>query len=209
MNSLFEIVRRNALLLAVVALASAALLAGLSRWAGPVAEQNRAAALRNTLAELVPAQFYDEPLDRYSAEVSSPLLGEGAQQIYRAKHDGKVTTVLITAVAADGYNGDIRLLSAVNGDRKLLGVRVLEHRETPGLGDAIEFKKSDWIHQFEGRSLVDPVPAGWQVAKDGGQFDQITAATITPRAVVGAVRRQLEYVDREYAQLFQIGQTGP
>ena len=101
------------------------------------------------------------------------------------------------------------MLSAVTGDRKLLGVRVLEHRETPGLGDAIELKKSEWIHQFEGRSLVDPAPAGWQVAKDGGQFDQITAATITPRAVVGAVRRQLEYVDREYAQLFQIGQTGP
>lgn len=205
MNSLLESVRRNAVMLAVVALVSAGLLAGLSRWAGPLAEQNRAEALRNTLAELLPAQLYDEPLDRYAAEISSPLLGDGVQQLYRVKRGAEVTAVLVTAVAADGYNGDIRLLSAVTSERKLLGVRVLEHRETPGLGDAIEIKKSNWIGQFAGRSLVDPPPAGWQVVKDGGQFDQITAATITPRAVVGAVRRQLEFVDREYAQLFQTG----
>jgi electron transport complex protein RnfG len=94
------------------------------------------------------------------------------------------------------------LLVAVDAGGRLLGVRVLAHRETPGLGDLIEERRSGWIHGFDGRSLGDPPAARWQVRKDGGDFDQFTGATITPRAIVRAVRGALEYVDRHRAELF-------
>ena len=92
------------------------------------------------------------------------------------------------ATARDGYSGDIRLLVGVDKAGKLAGVRVLNHRETPGLGDKIELKKSDWVLSFNGRSLQDPTPENWAVTKDGGEFDTFTGATVTPRAVVESVR---------------------
>jgi electron transport complex protein RnfG len=114
---------------------------------------------------------------------------------------GRTLAVLLGAVAPDGYSGAIRLLVAVGTDGRVIGVRVLEHRETPGLGDFIETRRSDWIHGFAGRSLGDPPPAGWQVRKDGGEFDQFTGATVTPRAVVRAVRNALTYFDRHRTEL--------
>ena len=100
------------------------------------------------------------------------------------------------AVAPDGYAGAIRLLVAVAPDGRLLGVRVLSHKETPGLGDAIDSRRSGWIGAFAGRSLEDPREDRWKVRKDGGDFDQLTGATVTPRAVVRAVRNALVYFDR-------------
>lgn len=196
--------RRNGLLLAAVAMLAASLLAAIDHWARPRLEFNRAEALRAELGELVPPTLHDQPLDQGVAVLRAEALGQGEQKLYRALLKGKVTAVLITAVAADGYNGAIRLLLAVSADQEILGVRVLEHRETPGLGDAIERRKSDWVDGFAGRSLVDPASAGWAVRKDGGQFDQFTAATITPRAVVGAVKRALEYVEQHHQQLFAV-----
>ena len=201
--------RRNGLLLAGVALLAATLLAGINHWARPLLEFNRAEALRAELGELVPSQFHDQPLDQGVEFLQAVLLGQDEQKLYRARLGDQVTAVLFTAVAADGYNGAIRLLLAVSADQQLLGVRVLEHRETPGLGDAIERRKSDWIDGFSGRSLVDPLPAGWAVRKDGGQFDQFTAATITPRAVVGAVKRALRYVEQHHKQLFLVEAEQP
>ena len=120
---------------------------------------------------------------------------------WRARHDGQPVAVVLEAIAPDGYAGAIRLLVGVAPDGRALGVRVLEHRETPGLGDAIETRKSDWIDRFAGHSLQDPAPAGWRVRKDGGQFDQFTGATITPRAVVGAVANALRYFERHRDEL--------
>ena len=130
--------------------------------------------------------------------------------IYRARKEGKNIAVIISAVAPDGYAGDISLLVAIDNSGKLIGVRVAKHRETPGLGDAIELKRSDWILNFNGRSLDNPGKKGWRVKRDGGVFDQFTGATITPRAVVKAVYKALEYFKQNSDVLFStksIGQT--
>ena len=122
--------------------------------------------------------------------------------VYRARRDGAPVALVLTAVAPDGSSGPIELLVGVNADGTVAGVRVLAHRETPGLGDPIEASRSDWVLAFAGRSLGDPPPAGWTVRRDGGAFDQFTGATITPRAVVHAVRRVLEYVGANQEALY-------
>lgn len=113
----------------------------------------------------------------------------------RARQDGRVAALLLEAVAPDGYNGDIRLLVGVDARGEVIGVRVVEHRETPGLGDPIEIERGPWITGFDGRSLRDPAADAWRVRRDDGAFDQLAGATITPRAVVGAVRRALQFVE--------------
>jgi len=115
--------------------------------------------------------------------------------------NGKPVAVLATPVAPDGYSGSIKLLVGVYADGTLAGVRVLAHKETPGLGDAIEATRSDWILTFEGKSLNNPPPKAWAVKKDGGAFDQFTGATITPRAVVKAARQFLIYFQQHKEQL--------
>jgi electron transport complex protein RnfG len=110
-------------------------------------------------------------------------------------------------VAPDGYSGTIRLLVGINLDGSLSGVRTLAHRETPGLGDKIEAERNDWILGFDGKSLDNPSLASWQVKRDGGAFDQFTGATITPRAVVKAVRNSLIYYRDNHAALFAEAET--
>jgi electron transport complex protein RnfG len=112
---------------------------------------------------------------------------------YQARKFGHTVALILAATAPDGYNGDIKLLIAIDEYGLLIGVRVISHRETPGLGDAIDVNRSDWIEDFNGYSLENPGNLGWHVEKDGGIFDQFTGATITPRAVVKAVHKALEY----------------
>lgn len=109
---------------------------------------------------------------------------------------------MMIVTAPDGYNGDIRLLIGINAAGSILGVRVISHRETPGLGDPIEAEKSDWIHGFKQKSLKTPQSSGWAVKKDGGEFDQFTGATISPRAVVRAVHTTLLYFKANKQALF-------
>ena len=104
--------------------------------------------------------------------------------------------------ARDGYAGAIRLLIGIDVDGAVTGVHVLGHRETPGLGDRIETSKSDWVRQFDGRSLGDPVMNGWKIKRDGGQFDQLTGASVTPRAVVKAILQTLQYFEANGTALF-------
>lgn len=111
--------------------------------------------------------------------------------------------MVLSPVAPDGYNGAIKLLVAVRTDGSLAGVRVVSHRETPGLGDPIDTDKSDWIFAFDGRSLDNPSEARWKVKRDGGDFDQFTGATITPRAVVKAVYQTLIFFERHKDRLFE------
>ena len=168
-----------------------------------IAANQRAATLA-TLHELVPEERYDnDPVtdaitvtDRQAVGSREPLT------VYRARRDGEPVAAVLTAVAPDGYGGPIRLLVAINHDGTLAGVRVVNHSETPGLGDAIEAERSDWIHDFAGRSLGNPPLEDWRVEKDGGTFDQFTGATITPRAVVAAVRRALQYYEEHRRELF-------
>jgi electron transport complex protein RnfG len=131
------------------------------------------------------------------------LLGTSAPvTVYRATLDGEPVAAVLAPTAPDGYSGSIRLLVGIDVDGRLLGVRVQSHRETPGLGDLIEARKSDWILKFTGRSLGDPPLERWKVRKDGGDFDQFTGATVTPRAVVAAVANALLYFERERERIF-------
>jgi electron transport complex protein RnfG len=131
------------------------------------------------------------------------LLGTAsAVPVYRARLGKRPAAIVMAPVAPDGYAGSIDLLVAIGADGHVLGVRVIRHRETPGLGAAIDERKSDWIGRFTGRSIGDPPLERWKVRKDGGDFDQFTGATITPRAVVRAVAGSLVYFQQHRDELF-------
>ena len=132
----------------------------------------------------------------------SPVLWAAAPFASAAVVIAMVVAVIIPAVAPDGYTGDIELIVGVNNDGTVAGVRALAHRETPGLGDKVDIKKSDWIRGFEGRSLDNPKLEGWAVKRDKGEFDQFTGATITPRAVVAATLRVLQFAQANRTSLF-------
>lgn len=167
-----------------------------------IAENERQALLAN-LTALVPATQYDNAVTEDVLYLADAAFGTAEPiPVYRAYRAGQPVALFATPVAPDGYSGDIRLLIGIYADGTLAGVRVLAHKETPGLGDAIEAARSDWILQFAGKSLGNPEPAQWAVKKDGGHFDQFTGATITPRAVVNATRRFLEYFATHREQLF-------
>jgi electron transport complex protein RnfG len=158
-------------------------------------EANTKLAMQRKLGAIVPAgQWDNDPLaDRL--QVSDPeRLGAPQTQVYRVRQGDRPVAVILDPVVPDGYAGPIDLLVSVLHDGRLGGVRVLAHRETPGLGDKIEEAKSDWIRSFDGRSLGTPPLDDWGVKRDGGSFDQFTGATITPRAVVAAVKRTLLFV---------------
>lgn len=131
------------------------------------------------------------------------MLGTTQTQVYRVRYQEQPIAVILNPVVPDGYAGPIQLLVSVRKDGRLGGVRVLEHHETPGLGDKIDERKDDWIkEQFDNKSLGDPPAAQWLVKRDGGDFDQFTGATITPRAIVTAVRKTLEFVQQHSDRLY-------
>ncbi len=168
-----------------------------------IAENERQAILRN-LNTLVPATQRDNDMLTDTIQVvSTDLLGSRRPlTIYRARIEGEPVAAVFETIAPDGYNGRIKLLIAVHYDGMIAGVRVVSHRETPGLGDGIEADRSDWILDFDGRSLSDPSKESWRVKKDGGVFDQFTGATITPRAVVKAVHKCLQYFAAKRESVF-------
>lgn len=170
---------------------------------GRIAANERATLLAR-LSIMLPAGSFDNDVIRDTIQVRAPeMLGSKEPiTVYRARLKGKPVAAVLTPVAPDGYSGDIKLLVGIRYDGTLTGVRVLDHHETPGLGDAIEENRSDWITRFTGHSLNNPGEAGWKVKRDGGTFDQFTGATITPRAVVKAVHRCLLYFAQQRAQLF-------
>ena len=166
---------------------------------------NHRARLLKSLHLLVTPDMHDNDLINDMITVTDPewLGTDKPVRVWRARRQGKPVAVIINAVAPDGYNGRIELLVATRADGTLLGVRVVSHQETPGLGDAIDANKSDWIHTFDNRSLNNPDKKGWKVKRDGGVFDQFTGATITPRAVVKAVYKTLVYFDAHREALFR------
>jgi electron transport complex protein RnfG len=156
---------------------------------------NERAYLLRSLNDVVPASAYDNDLFTDTIEVRDPeLLGtEEPVTAYRARRGGRPVAVVLNVVAPDGYSGPIRLIVGIDADGALTGVRVVSHRETPGLGDDIEVERSDWILGFDGKRLDSLAPKEWAVKRDGGHFDQFTGATVTPRAVVKAVHNALIY----------------
>jgi electron transport complex protein RnfG len=172
-----------------------------------IAANERATLLRK-LNQLVPADSYDNELvdDRITVIDPATAGKDKTVTVYRARRGGAAVALVMSAVAPDGYSGKIRLLVGVQADDTLSGVRVVAHRETPGLGDAIDEQRSDWIYGFDGKSLDYPPLAKWAVKKDGGHFDQLTGATITPRAIVRAVRQSLLYYRANREALYSTGE---
>jgi len=165
---------------------------------------NQRMALLRKLHNIIKPEGHDNDIFTDVIMVDNPtLLGSDRPvPVYRARKQGKPVAAVIAAVAPGGYNGNIFLLVGIYQDGSLAGVRVVRHIETPGLGDSIDEQKSDWILGFNGKSLKKPEKGGWKVKRDGGEFDQFTGATITPRAVVTAVYSSLVYFKQNRELLF-------
>ncbi len=193
---------KNAAVLGLFAVVTVGLVAVTQQsTAQRIAEAEREAQVQ-ALAQILPEGSYDNHLLDSRRLVQDELLGnKSASPAYLATLQGQPSAVILQVTAPDGYSGSIKLLVGILADGRLAGVRALQHRETPGLGDKIERAKSPWIGTFTGKSLNDPGESGWAVKKDGGQFDQFAGATITPRAVVKAVHRALQYFDKHKAEL--------
>jgi electron transport complex protein RnfG len=151
--------------------------------------------LKASLEEVIPNRYYDNNLlaDTIILNSADANIGSAQTVVYLAKKQGLVNGVSFRLVAPDGYAGPINLVMGLDKNGEILGVRVISHTETPGLGDKIEFKKTPWILSFNGKSLDNVTFEEWGVKKDGGIFDQFAGATITPRKVVQAIRRGLEF----------------
>lgn len=188
-------------LLGVFAMASAFLLATADLGTSEAIAERAAEDLRYSLSQVVPAAHHDNNLAGDVGELQDAL--EGRISFHRARMDKKVAAVAFEMIG-QGYAGSIKVLMGIDTTGRLLGVRVLSHAETPGLGDKIEQQKSNWILGFDGLSLGSPPVSMWKVKKDGGQFDQFSGATITPRAVVAAIRRGLELFQRNREDLLDI-----
>jgi electron transport complex protein RnfG len=199
-----NIVSRSSFLLGFIALLGTAMLAGVNALTHErIIEQEKSRVLQQ-LNEIVPVASFNNDLlgDKIEIQDETLLRHRSPVPVYRARLDGQPVAVLMIVTAPDGYNGDIRLLTGIDAAGTLLGVRVVSHRETPGLGDPIELEKSDWILGFAQKGLHNTETGAWAVKRDGGQFDQFTGATISPRAVVRTVHNTLLYFERNRQMLF-------
>jgi electron transport complex protein RnfG len=202
---LLKSVSKNSLVLGAFAIATTGLVVATQLGTAQRIDEQQEIALQKSLAEVLPEGAYDNAVGKDTMVLAAdPLLGTSKPSIaYVAKRGNQPQALVIQAVAPEGYGGSINLLVGIDKSGKITGVRaVTPHAETPGLGDKIELKKSPWVLGFNGKSLEDPEPARWGVKKDGGVFDAFTGATITPRAVVGAVKNTLTYVNQHQATLF-------
>lgn len=195
---------RTAITLTIFAVVGTALLAYTFDMTREPIAKSEAEARLDLFRQIVPDALHDNDLLKDTVSVlPDPLLGNHTSFLAsRARTQGQPVAVILEAIAPDGYSGDIKLLIAIRDDGSIAGVRVLTHKETPGLGDYIEIARSDWIKHFDGLSLASVTDEKWKVKKDGGQFDYMAGATITPRAVVKAVHKALQYYAAHKETLF-------
>ncbi len=187
---LLTTMRRHATTLALFAAFTTGLTALVNSLTEKTISQQVAAQQRALLDQVIPVDRYNNDLLSECYLVSDPALGSASpHRVYIARHDGAPVAAALESTAPDGYSGVISLLIGADFHGTVLGTRVTEHHETPGLGDKIDIRISDWITHFTGQTVTDSQDTRWAVKKDGGQFDQFTGATITPRAVVNAVKR--------------------
>ncbi|HTN93077.1 MAG TPA: electron transport complex subunit RsxG [Gallionella sp.] len=196
----------NLLFFALIGTAVLALTHELTR--EPIARSEESEKLK-LINQIAPASDYDNDIIKDSRQLAADdLLGSDDTTVaYIGQLKDRPSIAVIQATAPDGYGGSIRLIVSIRSDAegngKIGGVRVISHNETPGLGDYIEIAKSKWITIFNRKSLDDPGEDGWKVKKDGGTFDYMAGATITPRAVVTAVHRVLQYYAQHRDELFK------
>lgn len=203
MNTVSKHILTSAALLALFAVIGTAIVSGLFELTASRIQANKEAVLLRQLASLVPTERFDNDILQDHLNVQAKELNpRGDVTVYLARQQQQPVAAVFKVTTVKGYNGSIELLVAVNWDESLAGVRVLTHKETPGLGDGIEAERTDWIQQFNLRSLNNPEEALWGVQRDGGYFDQLTGATITPRAVVQAVKATLLYFRDHKQSLF-------
>lgn len=198
-------ITRNSVLLGLFAICTTLLITGTFLSTKDTIAAEKRKAEEKALLEIVPRERHDNSMLDDTLVVGPDAEGLGLldeKTIYIARKGDVAVTAILPVVAPDGYTGEIELIVGVNADGTIAGVRTLSHRETPGLGDKVDLKKDDWILGFNGRSLDNPQKSGWAVKKDKGVFDQFTGATITPRAVVGAVARALQYAQDNHKSLF-------
>lgn len=194
---------KNSIILGIFAVFTVGLVALTQHFTAERIAAAEKIARNQALAEILPADLYDNDLLETEFPLQDPLLGlDHPEPSYIASKNGKPTALVLRAIATDGYSGSIKLLIAIRADGVISGVRVLQHKETPGLGDKIELAKSSWILNFNQTSLLKPSNSGWAVKKDNGEFDQFSGATITPRAVVKAVHNSLIFFEQNSAAIF-------
>jgi electron transport complex protein RnfG len=208
MTATTSIVKSGATL-AVIAAICTALVAATHHLTADRIAANDKALLEQSLQPALANLFYDSGVSESRLVLEPPhgLPGSEAAVIYRVYSGDEPVAALFVVTARDGFSGPIRILLGVNTDGGVTGLRILQHRETPGFGDKIDASKSDWVQQFTGHSLQDPLAARWSIRGDGGEFDQLTGASVTPRAVIKAMRDTLLYFEAHRDEIFSAAAT--
>lgn len=189
-------IRKNGLILAIFACASTGVVAITHQLTASQIQKQERKQLLSVLNQVIPHQLHDNELAQSCILINDPALGTDEDMpAYVATLDGNPSAIAVEAIAPDGYNGAIKIIVGIEQNGTITGTRVLAHNETPGLGDKVDLRITDWILNFTGKAVNNENEAQWKVRKDGGQFDQFTGATITPRAVVKAVKQTVMYVN--------------
>ncbi|GKW11836.1 electron transport complex subunit G [Pectobacterium carotovorum subsp. carotovorum] len=201
--------RRHATTLALFAAATTAVTAVVNMLTEPTISHQAMLQQKMLLDQVVPAELYNSNMQKECYVVTNSALGSSApHRVFIARQNGEPVAAALESTAPDGYSGAIQLLVGADFHGKVLGVRVTEHHETPGLGDKIEVRISDWITRFNGLMVQGEHDARWAVKKEGGMFDQFTGATITPRAVINSVKRSALYLQTLPSQINTLSACG-
>lgn len=201
--------RRHATTLALFAALTTGLTALLNALTKPTITQQAQLQQKAVLDQVIPPDLYNNEILQECYLVTDSALGsDKPHRVYIARRDNAPVAAAIESSAPDGYAGEIHLLIGADFHAKVLGVRVTEHHETPGLGDKIDMRVSDWIARFSGQSVQGVDDKRWAVKKDGGNYDQFTGATITPRAVINATKRTALFLQTLPAQLSTLPSCG-
>lgn len=206
---MFTTMRKHGITLAIFAALSTGLTAVVNALTKPIIDQQGVREQTLLIDQVVPPELHDNNMLSECYLVVDQALGNSTpHRLYLARKKGAPVAAALESTAPDGYSGAIQLLVGADFDGNVLGTRVTSHHETPGLGDKIELKISDWITHFRGKSLESDSDRRWAVKKDGGMFDQFTGATITPRAVVNGVKRTAGYLKRNLSAIEQLPRCG-
>ncbi|MDD5330771.1 MAG: electron transport complex subunit RsxG [Sulfuricella sp.] len=196
----------SAAILAAFAIVGTALLAATYTVTRPIIAETEKQAKLALIGQILPKALYDNDILKDAAQLppAEELGNRDATPVMRATKDGKPSAAVLEVTAPDGYSGRIRMIVAIRADGVVSGVRVVSHNETPGLGDYIDIAKSPWIRVFEGKSLANYADRDWKVRKDGGKFEHMAGATVSPRAVVKAVHKSLLYFTAHRDEIFSL-----